>query len=137
MKGFFNLCVPLYKHALEGNWEEAKVIIAKDDRLKYAVVASGLSTVLHIAAGAGEDARHTHFGNTAFCFAAATGNMAVVNLMLEMDSELAEIRGGLGAAPVQLAALQGRCVMTLFLYNMTKRVLREDDFFFLKGKLNT
>ncbi|XLS89759.1 hypothetical protein HN51_065767 [Arachis hypogaea] len=61
MKGFFNLCVPLYKHALEGNWEEAKVIIAKDDRLKYAVVASGLSTVLHIAAGAGEDARHTHF----------------------------------------------------------------------------
>ncbi|XLT90579.1 hypothetical protein HN873_012254, partial [Arachis hypogaea] len=146
MKGFFNLCVPLYKHALEGNWEEAKVIIAKDDRLKHAAIASGSPTLLHIAAGAGEDARHTHFvqellrllevkhlslrdykGNTAFCFAAATGNMAVANLMFEMDSELAELRGGLGAAPVQLAALQGRCDMTLFLYNMTKRVLREDD----------
>ncbi|XP_057757335.1 uncharacterized protein LOC130976479 [Arachis stenosperma] len=145
---FFNLCVPLYKHALEGNWEEAKRIIEKDRRLKNAAIASGLPTVLHIAAGAGEGAKHVHFveqllmpeflneedlqlqdynGNTAFCFAAAAGNMQVVDLMLNKNPSVVWARGAKGATPIQFAALQGRCEVVCHLYDTTKQRFTKDD----------
>ncbi|KAL1321042.1 hypothetical protein HN51_065762 [Arachis hypogaea] len=144
---FFRLCVPLYKHALEGNWEEAKMIIKKNERLKNAAIASGWPTVLHIAAGAGVDEKHVHFvqrlmeefldegdlllqdrnGNTAFFFAAAFGNKQVVDLMLKMNPSVANDRGVKGATAVHFAALQARCEMAWHLYDITKPTFTEDD----------
>ncbi|PNX76824.1 ankyrin repeat-containing protein, partial [Trifolium pratense] len=120
-KRFLKLCVPLHKLALKGNWPGAKLILDKEERLKHAAIARGWPTVLHIAAGA----NHIHFvkelleilddneielqdikGNTAFCFAAAAGNMEIVDLMRERIGHLPTKRGGNGYTPIQFAALQ-------------------------------
>ncbi|KAJ1393090.1 Ankyrin repeat [Sesbania bispinosa] len=133
---FFNNCVPLHKFALEGNWPAAKRILDQDEKLKRAAIASGWPTVLHIAAGA----NHVHFvehlltlltdediilqdikGNTAFCFAAASGNLKIAQLMLEKNQHLPIIRGGNGFTPVQFAALQGRCKMAYLALRMARK----------------
>ena len=139
--------MPLQKLALEGNWPAAKLILDKDPRLKHAAIASGWATVLHVAAGASATATHFHFvqelmellddhdlllqdakGNTAFCFAAAAGNMQVVKLMLERNSQLPCKRGGGDFYPVQFAALQARYEMTSYLYEKTKSVFAVQDY---------
>ncbi|CAJ2637730.1 unnamed protein product [Trifolium pratense] len=132
----------LNETALKGNWPEAKRILEKEEKLKHAAIARGWPTVLHIAAGA----NHIHFvkellkildenaielkdikGNTAFCFAAAAGNMEIVELMLKRIPHLAIERGGKGYTPIQFAALQGRCKMTWHLYDKTKHCFKDDD----------
>jgi len=140
---FLKLCLPIHKHAIHGNWPAAKRIIDKEKKLINAAIAYGWYTLLHIAAGA----NHIHFvkellmeilddndialqdmkGNTAFCFAAAVGNMEIVDLMLERNSQLPVIRGGNGYTPIQYAALQGRCKMTWHLYDKTIVCFKEED----------
>ncbi|KAK2395298.1 ankyrin repeat-containing protein ITN1 [Trifolium repens] len=139
---FLNLCVPLYKLALEGNWPEAKGMILKEQKLKNYAIATGWTTLLHIAAGANQ----IHFvkellkmlvdndinlrdcnGNTAFCIAAAAGNIEIVDLMFERNRQLPVIRGGNGYTPIQFAALQGRCKMTWHLYDKTDKDCFEDE----------
>ncbi|RYR13521.1 hypothetical protein Ahy_B04g070474 isoform A [Arachis hypogaea] len=135
MDDYLNKCVPLYKHALQGNWKEAKAIIVQDPWLKNAAIAKGRTTVLHVAAGA----KHVHFvkqlmgelseedllltdnnGNTAFCLAAAAGNKQVLDLMKDKNQTVVEIRGAGGIPPVQFAVLRGRCDVASYLYEPTK-----------------
>lgn len=142
MDNFLNLCVPLHKLALEGNWPAAKHILDKDSRLRHAAIATGWPTVLHIAAGA----NHIHFveellklleeehialqdskGNTAFSFAAAAGNLEIAELLLQRNPRLAVMRGGNGFTPIQFAALQGRCKMTWYLYDKTEDAFEDQD----------
>ncbi|KAK7329334.1 hypothetical protein VNO77_23493 [Canavalia gladiata] len=142
MDDFLRLCVPLHKLALEGNWPAANRIINEDRRLKYAALARGWPTVLHVAAGA----NHVHFvkellqilddhhialqdmrGNTAFCFAAGSGNMDIVRLLLDRNRFFPKIRGGSGRTPVHFAALQGKCEMAWFLYDLTKDIFEDLD----------
>jgi hypothetical protein len=97
---------------------------------------------LHIAAGA----NHIHFveellkmlddnditlrdfnGNTAFCIAAAAGNIKIVDLMLERNRHLPGIRAGNGYTPILFAALQGSCKMTWHLYDKTDKDCFEDE----------
>jgi len=66
-------------------------------------------------------------GNTAFCFAAAAGNMEIVDLMLDKNSQLPVKRGGNGYTPIQYAALQGRCKMTWHLYDKTIHLFEDED----------
>ncbi|XP_045789032.1 uncharacterized protein LOC123884075 [Trifolium pratense] len=141
-KRFLKLCVPLHKLALKGNWPGAKLILDKEERLKHAAIARGWPTVLHIAAGA----NHIHFvkelfkilddneielqdikGNTAFCFAAAAGNMEIVDLMWKRIEHLHTKRGGNGYTPIQFAALQGRSKMTWHLYDDTEHCFTDED----------
>ncbi|KAL4270873.1 hypothetical protein AHAS_AhasUnG0046600 [Arachis hypogaea] len=139
MDEYLNKCVPLYKHALQGNWEEAKAIIVQDPWLKKAAIAKGSTTVLHVAAGARGDKNHVHFvkqlmgklseddllstddnGNTAFCLAAAAGNEQVLRLMAAQNPEVVNVKGaGKTFPPVQFAALQGRCDVASYLYGST------------------
>nr|KYP34686.1 Ankyrin-2 [Cajanus cajan] len=136
------LCVPLHKHALEGNWAAAKRILDEDGKLRHAAIAKGWPTVLHVAAGANHvdfvdqllqvlDKEHMALqdmkGNTAFCFAAASGNMDIARLLLHKNSFLPLIRGGNGRTPLHFAAMQGRCHMTRFLYDLTKPVFQDQD----------
>lgn len=146
MDNYLNLCVPLYKHALEGNWVEAKRILDKDTRLRNAAIARGWATLLHVAAGAnqcqfveellrlmdeGNDYRDLALldmkNNTAFAFAAAAGNLPIVELMLERDPLLPTIKGGEGMTPLQFAALQGRFKMAWYLYDKTQHVFDNDQ----------
>jgi len=139
---FLKLCVPLHKHALHGNWPAAKRILDKENRLINAAITIGWPTLLHIAAGANQ----TYFvkqllkrlddndmalqdisGNTAFCIAAAAGNIEIVDLMLERNPRLPIIRGGNGYTPIHYSALQGRCKMTWHLYDKTIHRFEDDD----------
>ncbi|KHN24822.1 hypothetical protein glysoja_044100, partial [Glycine soja] len=140
---FLELCVPLHKLALEGNWQAAKVILGKDGRLKQAAIADGWATLLHVAVGA----NHAPFvkellqeldngqyislqdyrGNTAFCFAVASGNMEIVQLLKVRDPHLPTKRGGSDYIPIQFAAMQGKCDMTRYLYDISKEAFQDTD----------
>lgn len=135
-KRFLDLCVPIHKHALNGNWPAAKRILDKENKLRNAAITNRWLTLLHIAAGA----NHIHFveqllqklnrddielqdikGNTALCFAAAAGNMEIVDLMLKRCSpDLPFIVDDNGYGPVHNAALRGRYKMTWYLYDKIK-----------------
>lgn len=142
VKKFVNLCIPIHKLALEGNWPAAKSLIDEENKLKNAAITNGWPTLLHIAAGA----NHIEFvkqllkmlndrdlelqdinGNTAFCFAAAAGNIEIVNLMLERNTMLPKIRGKNGYTPLQYAALQGRYKMAWHLYDKTIECFQDND----------
>ncbi|KAK7290029.1 hypothetical protein RIF29_04145 [Crotalaria pallida] len=146
MDNFLELCVPLHKLALKGNWLAAKHVLDQDTRLRNAAIAHGCPTILHIAAGANQykfveellrfmdkDQDYSDLelrdskGNTAFAFAVAAGNMRIVDLMLQRNPNLPTIRGGDGVTPLQFAALQGKCKMALYLYDMTKHVFEIED----------
>ncbi|KAE9594295.1 putative ankyrin repeat-containing domain, PGG domain-containing protein [Lupinus albus] len=146
MDNFLKLCVPLHKLSLEGNWAASKHILDQDPRLRNAGIAKGWPTMLHVAAGANqcqfveellklmdeeEDysdlALQDMKGNTAFVFAAAAGNMRIVELMLQRESKLVTIRGGEGVTPLQFAAMQGRCIMAWYLFDITKHVFQIRD----------
>ncbi|XP_058752228.1 uncharacterized protein LOC131625384 [Vicia villosa] len=142
-KKFVKLCIPIHKLALEGNWPAAKSLIDEENKLKNAAISNGWPTLLHIAAGA----NHIEFvkkllkmlddtndlklqdmnGNTAFCFAAAAGNIEIVNLMLERNRLLPIIRGLNGYTPLQYAALQGRYKMAWHLYDKTIHCFQDKD----------
>ncbi|KAL2340224.1 hypothetical protein Fmac_008164 [Flemingia macrophylla] len=142
MDKFLNLCVPLHKHALCGNWEAAKTILNKESRLKHAAIATGWATLLHVAAGANQvqfvkellnilDDEHVALqdikGNTAFSFAVASGNMTIVKLLMGRNEYLPSMRGGGGHTPLQFAVMQGKCDMARYLYDKTKRVFENHD----------
>ncbi|XP_028807339.1 ankyrin repeat-containing protein ITN1-like [Neltuma alba] len=140
---YINLCVPLYKYALEGNWEKAKPMLLDYNRmLVNAAIAKGYPTALHVAAGAShfqfvkelvnlmdendlalQDSR----GNTAFCFAAAAGSLDIVKLMWEKNSSLPKIRGGNGFTPLLFAAQQGRADVAWYLYPKTIETFDEAE----------
>ncbi|XP_047160127.1 uncharacterized protein LOC124830457 [Vigna umbellata] len=136
MHPFFKFCAPLYKYGMKGDWAAAKLILVNNDRLKHAAITKGWSTLLHVAAGA----NHSHFveellrmldnehvslqdikGNTAFCFAASSGNMSIAKLLIEKSPHLPTVRGGGGYLPIQFAVMQGKCEMTWFLYSEIHR----------------
>lgn len=140
---YLSLCVPLYKYALEGNWALAKpMLLERNPTLLNAAIAKGLPTVLHVAAGANhvefvrevvklmdesDLALQDYKGNTAFCFAAAVGNLHIADIMLQQNPSLPTIRGGDGLTPLHFAALQGRADMARFLYRKTIASFEEAD----------
>lgn len=98
--------------------------------------------MLHVAVGA----NHEHFveelvklmpredlelqddkGNTAFCFAAAVGNVRIAEIMRKENELLPTLRGGEGVTPLHLAVLQGRSEMARYLFDKSKEILYEDD----------
>ena len=111
--------------------------------LLTAAITKGWATVLHVAVGA----NHFHFveelvklmsredlelqdslENTAFCFAAAVGNVQIAEIMRKKNESLPTIRGGRGAVtPLHLAVLQGRSEMAEYLFPKSLEVLEEGD----------
>ncbi|KAK9938935.1 hypothetical protein M0R45_015646 [Rubus argutus] len=141
-KLYHKICVPLYKHALKGDWEAAERILVKDRRLLNASISRGWDTVLHVAAGA----RHFHFvekivemmdkehlalqdknGNTALCIAAAAGSLEIVQLLIQKNDSLLTIRGGAKMAPPYMAAVLGQSEMAWHLYPKSKKMMEKTD----------
>ncbi|KAK7413002.1 hypothetical protein VNO78_04811 [Psophocarpus tetragonolobus] len=139
---YLTLCVPLHKAALKGDWKAAKKILEQDSTLLNSAITKGWATVLHVAVGA----NHVHFveelvnlmqrhdlelldmkGNTAFCFAAAVGNVHIAEIMRRKNESLPTIRGGEGVTPLHLALLQGRSEMARYLFDKTKEILNDQD----------
>lgn len=105
-------------------------------------ITKGWATVLHIAVGA----NHVHFveelvrlmhpddlelqddkGNTAFCFAAAVGNVQIAEIMEKKNGLLPTIRGGEGVTPLYLAVLQGKSDMASYLFPKSIEIHEEKD----------
>ncbi|KAF2320462.1 hypothetical protein GH714_027570 [Hevea brasiliensis] len=61
-------------------------------------------------------------GNTAFFYAAASGNVKIAQLMLKKDSNLAMIPGRQNVLPIHIAALLGHGKMVRWLYKETKNI---------------
>ncbi|XP_058759386.1 uncharacterized protein LOC131632665 [Vicia villosa] len=141
-KNFLNLCVPIYKHAIKGNWPAAKRMIDKENKLKNAAITQGWHTLLHVAVGSNKtefvkqllkilddndlDLQDKH-GITAFCFAVSAGNIEIVNLMLKRNSQLPIIRDQKGFTPIQYAAFIGKYKLTWHLYDKTIHSFEEKD----------
>lgn len=128
--------VTLYLAALKGDWETAKNFLNLYPQAVRARITRASETALHIAAGARktrfveelvkmmtpEDlALQNQVGNTALCFAAASGITKIAELMVDKNTKLPMIRGSKGALPLYMAALLGHRDMVWYLYNKTER----------------
>lgn len=139
----FTFYAPLHLAALKGDWDFARKYFTLNPRAICARITRNQETALHIAAGA----RHTMFvqelvnlmapddlalqnkvGNTALCFAAASGIKNIAELMVNKNNMLPSIRGSQGATPLCMAALLGHNEMVWYLYSVTKEEdLKEED----------
>lgn len=135
-------CAPIYNLAIKGDWKEARTMLMADSRLATAAISQGWATLLHVAA----EANQLHFveelvqqlnpydlelqdfkGNTAFCFAAAIGNVKIAEAMVRRNRSLPTIRGGEGLTPLHMAALQGKSEMAWYLYPYTVHNFHGED----------
>ncbi|KAI9126829.1 hypothetical protein K1719_002425 [Acacia pycnantha] len=131
---YLKFCVPLYKCASEGNWEKARPMLLDSNILLHASIAQGWTTVLHVAAGAGNvhfvkelldmmDENHFDLederGNTALCFAAISGNLEIAKLLYQANHFLPKKRNGAGFTPLLFAALQGKADVANYLFPLT------------------
>ncbi|KAM1149886.1 hypothetical protein ACFX2B_030123 [Malus domestica] len=140
-EAYLNLCMPLYKAAMEGNWETTKGILKINPALLTASITKGWQTVLHVAAGAknniqivaelvkmiDEDdlALQDNKGNTALSFAAAAGTVEIADILIRKNRFLPTIPGGEGMTPLYMAALLGQSEMATYLYPKTYKMLDE------------
>ncbi|KAJ0081296.1 hypothetical protein Patl1_12366 [Pistacia atlantica] len=139
----FTAYVFLHLAALKGDWEYAKAFLMLNPQAVSARITRNQETALHIATGA----RHTIFvqelvnimapdglalqnkvGNTALCFAAASGIKRIAKVMVNKNKKLPSIRGSEGATPLCMAALLGHREMVWYLYSVTKDTdLKDED----------
>ena len=106
-----------------------------------AAMTRGWSTLLHVAVGANQ----VHFveellkllgtddlelqdydGNTAFCIAAAVGNVHITKIMMDKNGLLPTIRGTYGMTALHMAALKGRNDMARHLFPLTIDSFQDD-----------
>ncbi|GMY13711.1 isoform 2 of ankyrin repeat domain-containing protein 17 [Fagus crenata] len=115
-------CARLYLAALKGSWES----VEKMSKVQREITITK-ETTLHIAAGANKEefvkqllikmkddklkALNTK-GNTALCYAAATGNVNIAELMLNQSKDLANVGS---VKPLFIAAFSGHADMVNFL----------------------
>lgn len=131
---YLNSCVPLYHAAIKGDWKAAKLEIEKNADIVRFGITGDADTALHIAAAA----KHATFveklvermdrhdlalknrpGNTAFCFAAASGIVRSAKAMYKGNKDLPLIRGRGNRTPLYMAASFGHQEMMSYLYKKT------------------
>ncbi|KAA8541263.1 hypothetical protein F0562_025226 [Nyssa sinensis] len=134
-KLYLSQCIPLHRAALKGDWKAAENMIKADHTLVKAHITQGKETALHIAAAA----EHVFFvaklvekmnendlelqnkrGNTALCFAAATGNVQIAQLMVKKNYRLPLIRNPKAKTPLYMAALLGHSDMVDYLFPLSQ-----------------
>ncbi|KAK3040678.1 hypothetical protein RJ639_028374 [Escallonia herrerae] len=128
--------VDLYIAALKGDWAMAKEFLQAHPEALNARITRGSETALHIAAAArnasfveelvtlmtpNDLALQNTVGNTALCFAAASGIISIAAPMVNKNRKLPLIRGSNGALPLYMAALLGHKDMVWYLYKTTDR----------------
>ncbi|XP_008229300.2 PREDICTED: uncharacterized protein LOC103328663 isoform X3 [Prunus mume] len=141
-EAYLDLCVPLHKAAIKGDWDSAKRILTNNPTLLSASITKGWQTALHIAAGA----RHIHFveelvkmmdeedlalqdkkENTALSLAAEAGSIEIAKIMIQKNKFLPTIQTGKGPTPLFKAALLGQSGMACYLYPKTYPTLNETN----------
>ena len=77
-------------------------------------------------------------GNTAICFAAASGIVEIAMVMVEKNNNLPMIRGNKGMTPLYMAAMFGHRNMVSYLYSVTnfESLAREEQISLLLGTIS-
>uniref|UniRef100_A0A2N9FK05 PGG domain-containing protein n=1 Tax=Fagus sylvatica TaxID=28930 RepID=A0A2N9FK05_FAGSY len=152
-KEYLSLCVPLYQAAIKGDWKAAKAVINKDRGVVRVGITRKRETALHIAAAAKRTAfvkelvkymneedltLRNKDGNTAICFAAASGIVEIAMVMVEKNNNLPMIRGNKGMTPLYMAAMFGHRNMVSYLYSVTnfESLAREEQISLLLGTIS-
>ncbi|XP_068339654.1 ankyrin repeat-containing protein ITN1-like isoform X1 [Pyrus communis] len=146
-EAYLNLCMPLYKAAMKGDWHTTKGILNINRTLLTASITKGWETVLHVAAGVKNNINFVEElvkmmdeedlalqdikGNTALSFAATTGTVEIAEILIRKNRSLPTIPGGQGMTPLYVAALFGQSKMAWHLYHKTYETLDEQSRRFL------
>ena len=125
----------LYLAVLNGYWKSV-------ENMEYIqrITTNKGETTLHIAVAANQEdfvknlvnglssidlTEKNIVKNTAFTYAAATGNVNIAKAMLEKNEDLPNLRSGV--KPLYMAALLGHSQMVRFLYSKTNRMVCQWD----------
>ena len=124
----------LYRAAFEGNWQDAKKILKDDpDAIRYSITQTKES-VLHIAFASkhmafvkelvqflsdGDLELRNQEGETALCFAAKSGIVAIAKEMVKKNNRLPLVRSKEDRTPLHKAALLGLGDMVSYLFTVT------------------
>lgn len=126
--------IPLLDAALRGDWKKGIEFISDNPSAEIARITRKMETALHIAAGAGHRefveelvtmmtpddlAMQNKDGNTALCFAAASGVREIAKAMVDKNPQLPLIKGSNEATPLYIAALLGKHDMVWYLLSVT------------------
>lgn len=136
-----NICLPLYRAALKGDWQTAKVLLKQCPDVINASITRHSETALHIASST----KHTHFvaelvkrmkpkdlalqkqnGYTALCVAAEGGMVDIAKIMLRKNKDLLNLRGNRRMSPLMIASILGHKDMMSYLYTMTNDMKGEE-----------
>ena len=143
----------MYQAAIKGDWKVAKDVIDKYPGIVRVAITRKWETALHIAAAAKrtafvkelvermneEDlALKNKDGNTAICFAAASGIVEIAMIMVEKNKNLPMIQGNKGMRPIHMAALFGHRNMVSYLYPVTNfgSLAREEQISLFLGTIS-
>ncbi|KAA8535787.1 hypothetical protein F0562_030779 [Nyssa sinensis] len=108
-----NMYLPLYRAALKAGARHTKFV----EELVNKISANDLEL-------------KNKDGNTALCFAAASGITWIAEVMVNKNINLPRIRGSQGVTPLYMAALLGHRDMVWYLYSVTgDEYLKLEDFF--------
>lgn len=144
-RDYNDICVPLYKASITGDWEAAKNILDtnrefKDDLLGYSITEDK-ETALHIATISQNSKFVEHLvdrmtdqqlalqeiaGSTALLSVALTGNVDMAKIMVAKCPQLLTIRGPESMLPIIVAAIQGTRKMVDYLYDEYKGMEGDD-----------
>ncbi|CAI9264476.1 unnamed protein product [Lactuca saligna] len=134
---FLEICFPLYKASMAGDWENAKDILDKRQELVRFSINRNNETALHVAAYKGntffvenlvrlmenEDLElQNSSSNTALCLAAVAGHVKVAEILVNKHKALIDITGCQEKMPLYMAALSGKKAMVKYLYKNSERM---------------
>nr|GEX94962.1 ankyrin repeat-containing protein [Tanacetum cinerariifolium] len=139
-RDFFDICVPLYKASMEGDWQSTDTILGveESDRCKRirCSITENCETMLHVAVSSEHHIfvqklvdimqredwwLQNRIGNTALGLAAITGNTNIARILVDKNRYLLTIRNKQKTIPLYIAVLYGKRDMVNYLYNETNR----------------
>lgn len=125
----------LYKAAILGNWERARVIISSKKTAVSEHITQVSETILHVAVGQ-KDKRFVEelvksmtkeqlelkdrFGRTALCSAAIAGNIEAAKILVKADPDLPCIMSNHNYSPLHYAAKYGHKKTIQYLLSVTE-----------------
>ncbi|XP_023738055.1 uncharacterized protein LOC111886046 [Lactuca sativa] len=140
-RDFINICVPLSKASMKGDWKTAKSILNCQEHLVRYSITENCETAVHIAAAAQRNTKSINFvqhlvgkmekadlqlqnrqGNTALCLAAAAGNVEIAKIMVKSNEDLPTIANGEAMRPLFIAVLFRHHEMVNYLYHQSQRM---------------
>ncbi|PWA53724.1 Ankyrin repeat-containing protein [Artemisia annua] len=143
LEEYLEFCVPLHKASMRGDWKAAKNILGKKKDLVKSSINRNNETALHVAVSKGHRAfvkklvslmekkdleLQDNNSYTAFCLAVSNGDVKMAEILLKENKDLIDIPTNQGMMPLHIAASTGRRDMVEFLYDNSKSMQLQGDF---------